>query len=52
MGVICCDTKLTCSVYRNIFVLGLVLFVFDLEKDGLSVLNVLFFVVVTKNPDS
>lgn len=38
MGLIRCDTKLTCSVFRGIFVLGLVLFVFDLENDGLSVL--------------
>lgn len=38
MGLIRCDTKLTCSVFRGIFVLGLVLFVFDLENDGLRVL--------------
>lgn len=53
MGLIRCDTKLTCGVFRGIFVLGLVLFVFDLENDGLSVLYLyIVFFFFTKNQDS
>lgn len=51
MGLIRCDTKLTCGVFRGIFVLGLVLFVFDLENDGLSVLYlyIVFFFFYKKS---